>query len=182
MALGTLIGRSLAEVRLSEAVQNPERFLIAELLRDVAASATLEADAKGLTLIVMPVDDGVAVEADRQVLAAAVGHLLQNAFKFTRRGSTVTLRIDASTDRVRIEVQDECGGLPGGDFNELFRLSEPNSANRGLGLGLPFSRWAIEANHGRINVRNLPDKGCVFTVDLPRLQTADQTAYAPSAT
>jgi signal transduction histidine kinase len=37
-----------------------------------------------------------------------------------------------------------------------------------LGLGLAFSRWAVEANHGRIYAQNLPNRGCIFTVDLPR--------------
>ena len=62
------------------------------------------------------------------------------------------------------------GGPPGGDENDLFQPFEQRSVDRsGLGLGLAFSRWAVEANHGRIYARNLPDKGCVFTVDLPRL-------------
>ena len=117
----------------------------------------------------MPVEDGVVIDADRQVLAAVVGNLLQNAFKFTRPGTTVTLRVGASAERVLIEVQDECGGLPGGNA-ELFRPFEERSADgTGLGLGLAFSRWAVEANDGRIYARNLPDKGCIFTVDLPRL-------------
>jgi signal transduction histidine kinase len=70
---------------------------------------------------------------------------------------------------VRIEIEDECGGLPSGNVHELFRPFEQRSADRtGLGLGLAFSRWGAEANHGRISTRNLPDKGCVFAVDLPR--------------
>jgi signal transduction histidine kinase len=70
---------------------------------------------------------------------------------------------------VLIEVQDECGGLPRGDVNELFRPFEQRSADRtGIGLGLAFSRWGAEANEGRICARNLPGRGCVFTVDLPR--------------
>jgi signal transduction histidine kinase len=42
----------------------------------------------------------------------------------------------------------------------------------GLGLGLNISRQAIEADGGRLSVRNLPDKGCVFVVEMP-LATAD---------
>jgi signal transduction histidine kinase len=123
-----------------------------------------------VSLTVTPVEEGVAIEADRQVLAAVVGNLLQNAFKFTRPRTTVTLRVGASAERVLIEVQDECGSLPSGDVNELFRPFEQRSADRtGLGLGLAFSRWGAEANDGRIYARNLPDRGCVFTVDLPRL-------------
>jgi len=40
----------------------------------------------------------------------------------------------------------------------------------GVGLGLDFSRLGAEANAGAIYAQNLPDRGCVFTVDLPRLE------------
>ena len=168
-ALRALIGRSLAEVRLTQGVQNREPLLVSTFVDEVAAAATLDANARGIRLSVLPVDAGVTIEADRQVLAAVVGNLLQNALKFTRPHSTVTLRVGSSTDRVLIEVEDECGGLPGGNGQALFRPFEQRSADRtGLGLGLAFSRWGAEANNGRIHARNLPNRGCVFTVDLPR--------------
>jgi signal transduction histidine kinase len=81
----------------------------------------------------------------------------------------VILRVGATAQRVLFDVQDECGGLPSGNADELFRPFEQRGSNRtGLGLGLAFSRWAIEAHHGRIYARNLPGEGCVFTIDLPR--------------
>src|SRR4029450_5881795 len=96
---------------------------------------------------VLPVEADVTLEADRQVLAAVVGNLLQNAFKFTRPQTMVTPRVGASTDRVLIEVEDECGGLPGGNGQTLFRPFEQRSADRtGLGLGLPLIRWGAHAN------------------------------------
>jgi signal transduction histidine kinase len=164
-----LIARALAESRLTQGIQNPERFLIASFIDELAPAADLAAAAHGITFTVAPVEPGVAIEADRQVLAAVVMNVLQNAFKFTRPRTTVTLRVEASADRVRIEIQDACGGLPDLDVDSLFRPFEQRSANRtGLGLGLAFSRWATEANDGQIYARNLPDVGCVFTVDLPR--------------
>jgi signal transduction histidine kinase len=170
MGARALIGRSLAEVRLTQGIQNRDQFLVSEFIEELAPTATLEANTRGIGLTVIPVEEGVAIEADRQVLAAVVGNLLQNAFKFTRPRTTVTLRVGASAERVLIEVQDECGGLPEGNVNELFGPFEQRSADRtGLGLGLAFSRWGVEANNGRIYARNLPNRGCVFTLDLPRL-------------
>jgi signal transduction histidine kinase len=169
LGLRALIGRSLAEVRLTQGVQNREQFLVSGFIDELAAAATLEADAKGLTLTVVPIEDEVAIEGDRQLLAAVVGNLLQNAFKFTRPRTTVTLRVRASAQRVLIDIEDECGGLPCGNAEDLFRPFEQRSADRtGLGIGLAFSRWGAEANNGRITTRNLPDRGCVFSVDLPR--------------
>ena len=83
------------------------------------------------------------------------------------------LRADASVERVLIEVEDECGGLASSDLNELFRPFEQQGVDRtGLGLGLAFSRWGVEQNNGKVYARNLTGKGCVFTVDLPRVAVA----------
>lgn len=89
--------------------------------------------------------------------------------KFTHPNGTVSLRVRSSDERVLIEVEDECGGLPDGDANDLFRPFVQRSTDRtGVGLGLAFSRWGVEASGGKIYARDLPGKGCVFTVDLPR--------------
>jgi signal transduction histidine kinase len=167
--LRDLIAHSLDEVRLTNAVRHMERIHVVEFIEEIGAGARLEADARGLKLVVSPVQEQLAIEADRQILAAVVGNLLQNAFKFTRCHSTVTLRVRASVDRVLIEVQDECGGLPGkGEGQELFPSFEQRDADRtGLGIGLAFSRWGAKVNGGRLYARNLPGTGCVFIVDLP---------------
>ena len=89
--------------------------MISDFIEELAAAATLEATNQDLTLTVMPVEDGVVIDADRRVLAAVVGNLLKNAFKFTGPRTTVTLRVGASVERVLIEILDECGGLPDGN-------------------------------------------------------------------
>ena len=170
VAARDLIGRSLAEVGLTRGVQKRELILVSAFIEELTPAAALAANAKGITLTVMPVEDGLAIEADRQVLAAVMMNVLQNGFKFTRPRTTVTLRVGARAERVLLEIQDECGGLPDGDVDGLFHPFDQRSANRtGLGLGLAFSRWATEANDGRIYARTLPGVGCVFTVDLPRV-------------
>ena len=117
----------------------------------------MAADARGIKLVVVPIQQDLAIDVDQQTLAAVVGNLLQNGFKFTRPTTTVTLSVGASADRVLIEIQDECGGLPVGDVNELFRSFEQRGADRsGLGIGLAFSRWGAEEIGGRLYARNLP--------------------------
>jgi C4-dicarboxylate-specific signal transduction histidine kinase len=79
------------------------------------------------------------------------------------------LKSHATPDRVLIDVQDECSGLPSGKAEELFQPFTQRAADRsGLGLGLSISNRGIEASGGRLRVRNLPGRGCVFTIDLPR--------------
>jgi signal transduction histidine kinase len=79
------------------------------------------------------------------------------------------LKAYASKERVLIEVEDECGGLPQGTVDALFRPFEQHGADRsGVGLGLSVSRKGVEAHEGRLYARNIPGRGCVFTIDLPR--------------
>ena len=162
-----LVERSLAEVRLTQGVEQRETFLVAAFIHELAADAVLAASAKEITLTVEPVADAIAIAGDRQVLTAVLHNVLQNAFEFTRPNSSVTLRVVGRGERVLIEVEDECGGLPG-RVDHLFRPFEQRRVDRtGLGLGLAFCRWAVESNHGVISTRNLPNKGCVLIVDLP---------------
>ena len=71
--------------------------------------------------------------------------------------------------QVVIEVEDECGGLPPGKAEELFQPFEQRGGDRsGLGLGLAISRQGVEANGGAIEVKDLPGKGCIFSITLPR--------------
>jgi len=175
MGIRSLIAGTFAEVRLTNNIQNKERFLVSEFVADLEPAARLEANAKDITLIVPRVEPGLVIHADRQVLGAVVGNLLQNAFKFTRPRTTVTLRVEGGAERVLIEILDECGGLPDGNINDLFRAFEQRSADRtGLGLGLAFSRRGVEANGGRICAHNLPHhQGCAFSIDLPRVPNAN---------
>jgi signal transduction histidine kinase len=172
--LRNLIDRSLAEVRMNtDSGIQPQRFSLANFIGDLKAAGDLEAGVRGCRLLVAEVDPDLAVDADRDLLFSAVGNLLQNAFKFTRPGSEVALRAHALDDRIRIDIADECGGLPSGDTSTLFAPFAQAAADRsGLGLGLSISRRSVEANHGRLDVHDLPGHGCVFTIDLPRYALA----------
>jgi signal transduction histidine kinase len=119
------------------------------------------------------VDPRLAVDADRALLISAVTNLLQNAFKFTVAHSEVSLHAYGVADRVRIDVEDHCGGLPPGIADSMFLPFTQGSADKsGLGLGLSIARRVVEANQGTLTVHDRPGSGCVFTVDLPRCAMA----------
>jgi len=148
-------------------------------MEEIEVAAAIEAKTRGLQLTVTPVDAESAIDVDRQLIAAALANLLQNAFKFSRPNGHVVLRTDLATapGRVMIDVEDECGGLPQGNAEGLFRPFEQRSKDRtGVGLGLAIARESVETNGGLIRARNLPGKGCVFTIDLPLVSGQAATA------
>ncbi|HUP94211.1 MAG TPA: HAMP domain-containing sensor histidine kinase [Burkholderiales bacterium] len=169
LGLRNIVDRSLVDVRLTVGMPAArERIDLAEFIAEVQVAGVLEAKAKGCDLAVASVEETVTVLADRQMLASAVANLLQNAFKFTRGHSQVSLRAFREKDRVLIEIEDECGGLPEGTAENLFQPFEQDGADRtGLGLGLSITRRSVEANGGTVSVRDLPGTGCVFVIDLP---------------
>ncbi|GAC1595666.1 MAG: hypothetical protein NVS3B20_19370 [Polyangiales bacterium] len=168
-ALRDLINRSLTEVRIESGIQHRESVLVASLLEEVEVESAFSANAFGVSLTVAPGPPGLDVLADRAILEAAIANLLQNAFKFSRRHGHVSLTTKATADRVLFAIEDECGGLPQGKAEELFQSFTQRHANRkGIGPGLSISRRGIASIGGVIHVRDLPCKGCVFTIDVQR--------------
>jgi signal transduction histidine kinase len=170
LALRDLIDSSVAQVRAEAALLPRGHVLLTELIEQVGQAAAIDAQVRHLQLTVGPVEPGLAIDVERQPIAAALANLLQNAFKFSRANGHITLSTDTATTpgRVLIEVEDECGGLAPGTTEDLFRPFEQRSADRsGLGLGLASARACVEANGGEIHAHSLPGKGCVFSIALP---------------
>lgn len=181
LGLRDLVATSLADIRLSANQQRRERMSVSSFCLGIAAAAQLNADYRGIGFTAMPVSPDLFVDADPQLLGSAVMNLLNNAFKFTRRGGLVALRTRALDGRLCIEVEDGCGGIPAGTGDLFNPFSERRGADRtGLGLGLSIARKAVQAHGGSIEHRNLPGHGCIFAVDLP-LAPADLPAAAGAA-
>jgi signal transduction histidine kinase len=170
LRLASLVERSLAHVRLEAGNLKLERVEVGRFFEEIEIAASLSARAKGIEVsVALPNEAGLAVEADPELLSAIVVNLVQNAVKFTRPDGHVGLSVRATDDRVLLDVTDECGGLPPGKAESLFRPFAQGGADRsGVGLGLTIARRGAEAQGGQIHVRDVPGTGCVFTVELPR--------------
>ncbi|QYF93236.1 HAMP domain-containing histidine kinase [Massilia sp. PAMC28688] len=170
-AMQRLIAESLDEVRASGAGKGAaEIFSLAQFIEEASGAAQLDATERGIDFRVAPVDATLAIQGNRDLLLAALANLLNNAFKFTRAGSRVTLAANDGGERVYIEVRDQCGGLGIGDAEKMFSpFSQRGDDKTGLGLGLSIARQSIAADNGRLTVENLPNVGCIFRIDLPRL-------------
>ena len=170
IGLRTLVDRSLADVRVAAGMPpRHELVSLADFIDQIGISALLEARARECQFAVSDVDERLAVDVDRDMLLSALGNLLQNAFKFTAHGTEVSVHAYAVADRILIDVEDHCGGLPPGSADQMFLPFAQSGKDRsGLGLGLAICQRSVEANKGILRVRDVPGSGCVFTIDLPR--------------
>ena len=169
-AMEKLILRSLSEVKVEGHELDPSiLFSLADFIAEAKSSGQLDADHHGCIFTVKDVEAALALDANRELMLAALANLLNNAFKFTHARTEVTLPAYAMGERILIEVQDQCGGLPPGNAERMFiPFSQRGDDKTGVGLGLSIARQSVMADGGTLSVKNLPGDGCVFTIDLPR--------------
>ena len=166
-----LIDRSLAEVRLRvDPKVHKETALFLPLIDQVTVSASEETRLKNQTLKI-EVQPGLEIDADQYLLFSAVSNLVQNAIKYSCNGGIIRIKAHGAGEQIIIEVEDQCGGLGVASPSELFKPFEQQHKNReGLGLGLAIAHRAIALNGGTIDVKNLPGHGCIFRINLPKIQ------------
>ena len=143
---------------------------LGDLATDVTASLQVLAEERGQRLQVEANGD-VAVSADRLVLRDAVTNLVDNAIKYSPRGSTITLRVDAADSQATLSVADQGPGIAAEHreriFDRFYRIDEGRAREMGgTGLGLAIAKWAVEANGGRLVLAG-DGPGSVFTIVLP---------------
>src|SRR5258706_4109191 len=145
-----------------------------EVIEEVAASLRPQAEAKGLEFTVT-VPQELTVHTDRRALSQIVINLVNNAIKFTARGS-VRIRAERREENgsraLEISVEDTGIGIRPEDQKKLFGAftQVDDSANRryeGTGLGLHLSQKLAQALEGRIELRSEYGKGSTFTLVLP---------------
>ena len=137
---------------------------------------------KGLTLNLDLAPDLPAwVMGDEQRLRQILLNLLNNAIKFTERGSITAAVSNAgegggSPTRIRFSVADTGIGIPQDKLELLFnRFAQLDSSNTrpfgGTGLGLAISRQLVELMHGAIGVTSAPGEGSTFWFEVPLPET-----------
>jgi signal transduction histidine kinase len=172
----TLSTARLAHLESGVLTTRPEKLALTDLLDDVRDAAEVDAQTKGVHLVVEN-EASIEVLGDARLLLSAVSNLVHNAIKYTRPGGTVLVCARTEQGNAQIQVQDECGGLEPEKAERLFEaFLQANRDRRGYGLGLAIAKQAVEAHGGCIVVHNLHGQGCRFVVDLPSTIRTERTA------
>jgi signal transduction histidine kinase len=101
-----------------------------------------------------------------------LGNLLANAFKFTERGGTVTLRIEGIDGVVTLEVRDTGAGIAPDQLPHVFEKfyqanNQSSAAHIGTGLGLAIAKQIVVAHGGEVAVDSEVGVGTTFYITLP---------------
>ncbi|MDI3341768.1 MAG: ATP-binding protein [Sphaerobacter sp.] len=108
---------------------------------------------------------------DAARLEEVLANLLENAVRYSPRGSQITVSVGEAPGIARLEVRDQGVGIPPDALPHLFTRYgrvRRGSSGGGLGLGLYICRGIVEAHGGRIGVESQPGAGSTFWIELPR--------------
>jgi two-component system OmpR family sensor kinase/two-component system sensor histidine kinase BaeS len=177
--LMTRLVNDLQTLSLAESGQlplHPTRFLLADLIQDVDASFTSQADSLGIHLQAKISAPDQELFADYDRLNQVLSNLISNALRHTPEGGTVLLETGPGTSAersVQILVKDTGTGIPPGDlpfvFDRFWRGDKSRSDRVHSGLGLAITKQLVQAHGGTIGVQSdgIPGHGTTFVIDIP---------------
>ena len=163
----------LSSMEKGELQVGKERVDLSLVVNDLAREARLEAEKKGLKLVVKSQSHFVLGDALR--LRQILGNLVSNAIKFTNQGE-ITISLFEVEQRVGMRVSDSGPGIRKSDqaaiFEEYQQVGDIHTSRIGAGLGLAITRRLVRLHHGRIELQSELGEGSTFTVWLPEASAA----------
>ena len=149
---------------------NREVFSLSDLLRELAASCTIEADARRCRLVVRG-ETFLLLRADHELLRRAVENILRNAIRHAPAGSDIEIALASSPSAISVVIRDYGPGVPeemlSSIFKPFFRVdSARDSASGGAGLGLAIAQRAVAVHSGNLSASNMYP-GLQVRIELP---------------
>lgn len=149
-------------------------FLMNDLVNEVAVLVEPMGHNKNLHLS-LGIQEGVLVQADRQLIKQVFVNLLSNAIKFSPEGEKIELIFQMEEERYIFGISDHGHGIPSDKISTLFdpfvQIREHQSeAIKGTGLGLSIVKKIIELHEGKIWVESALGEGSCFYFSLPRVK------------
>jgi signal transduction histidine kinase/HAMP domain-containing protein len=171
------LARAMLTLARAHSGQEPPRVEaveLAPLLREVAVGLQPHLG----VAVVVDVEDGLAVETNRDLLEQALRNLGENAAKHTARGS-VALRAYGNGTTVTVEVEDSGPGISPEVQRHVFdRFYRGERDALGFGLGLAIVRESVRTLGGRIELDSSPGQGTVFRILLAPARVREEVPAA----
>lgn len=164
--------QDLSKLEAGHAVLDKTLIKFADYFEDFAVLLDAEAESRNMTLEVNLKEAPEYCYADPKRLKQIVLNLVNNAFRYTPEGGTVTIIAKEQNGDFLFSVQDTGMGIAPEDVNKIFDRFYRTDRSRdresgGSGLGLAITKALVDAHGGWIKVESQLNKGTTFTIMLP---------------
>jgi two-component system sensor histidine kinase/response regulator len=167
------MANTLLDVRRMEEGKMPLNLASSDLTAvaaDVAKRLASIDRARSIEVAPGPV---VTATCDADLVRRVLENLVGNAIKHTPSGGKVVIGVEALADRVRLNVTDSGAGIPVEARARIFEKfgamrARSERAYHSVGLGLAFSKLAVEAHGGSIGIDSAEPHGSIFWFELPQ--------------
>ncbi len=184
---------SLSRIELNEHVAPTGRVALAPVIDEVARGLELRAAERGIRIVKTLPPDLPEILGDRDELVQVFQNLLDNAIKYARPDSEVTVTGSfgdgngggSALPQVRVAVTDRGDGIPGEHIPRLterfYRVDTARSRQLGgTGLGLAIVKHLVNRHRGRLLIASRLGQGSTFTICLraaePALASSNRNA------
>jgi PAS domain S-box-containing protein len=163
-SMSRLVEQLLALARLDTLIISEADVVdLGEISKKVAMQLGPLAIKENRSLEVLGADNPVLIHGNADALEQAVRNLVENAIKYSSRGTLITTKVD---DTKTIQVIDRGQGVPKDLRKEIFgRFERSDRRSGGCGLGLSIVQRTIEAHGGTIDVSETPGGGATFSIN-----------------
>jgi signal transduction histidine kinase len=170
--LSVLVEQLFQYAKLEANLVTPQKepFMISELAADIMMAYQLKAAEKKIHLHIETPENLPLVFADISLTERVLQNLLDNAFKFTPAGGTITIVLAETHAGVKVGVIDTGIGIPAEELTHIFeryKQIQPRSPqSKGMGIGLAIVKKILELHQTVIEVYSEPGKGTTFNFEL----------------
>jgi signal transduction histidine kinase len=150
-----------------------EKIKINDLILDITKSQKI--NLKKPVIIRENLDENIQVEIDKVRIGQVLQNLLNNAMKFTPRGTiSIDTHVYQDENKIQVKISDTGLGIPEEILPKIFEKfvtkGIKNVEQSGTGLGLFLCKGIIQAHGGEITAQNKFDVGAIFEFSIPILQ------------
>ena len=165
-----IIEQVLAKSRIEAIDIKPEENMdLAQLCTDMAAYIAPLVIKEGRSIEVIGAEQPVIINASAFAIEQALRNLVENAIKYSARGSMITIELVREIEEYQLRVIDHGRGVPQEARELIFeRFHRADRRGSGSGLGLSIVRRVAEAHGGYVTVEDALEGGAIFILHFPR--------------
>ena len=161
----------LSRIEYGDLKLNVQKIDLDHFINEFISSMKSLTKKKDIEIIYEPSKNN-RVKADLQALERIMNNLIDNAFKYSEKGSSITISTEQAANHLKVMIADTGSGVSDEDkvyiFDRFYRTASARASdNKGSGLGLAIVKNLANSLDGEVGIESRKPNGSIFWFTLP---------------